>query len=92
MNASECKERLQHERKFRRSLEEFVLDEHLISVRNHHDSLGKQYSSDLVGHHRHRIGVKVHDILMSLRVIGISVAVDTEVELLSTKKQTLIQR
>ena len=63
---SECKERLKHKRDLGRSLKKFILDEHLIVVRNHHDSLGEDDSTNLVGYYRNRIRIKVNDVQLKL--------------------------
>ena len=92
VNASESKERLEHKGYLGRSLNEFVLDEHLIVVRNHHDSLGEYDSTNLISDNRHRIGIKVNDVLMSFRLIHITIAVNTEVELFATHHEALVER
>ncbi len=91
MHAPKSKERLQDKRHFRRSLKQLIPDEHLVIVRNHHDGLGEEDASYLIGDYRNRIGVKVHNVLVSSRLIRVTVAVNAEVELLAPEDKAFIQ-
>ena len=91
MNASERKERLELKRDLSGSRVKLILDKHLIIVRNHHNGLGENDSTDLVGYHRHRIGIEVDDVLMTSWFVSITIAVDAEVELLSAHHEAFIE-
>jgi hypothetical protein len=92
MYASESQERLQSESNLGRCLKKFILDKNLIVVRNHHDSLCEQDATDLVSNDWHWRRVKVNDVLMSTRLVGVTIAMNTKVKLLTSKNKTFIQR
>ena len=91
MHASECEERFQHEGSLFRGLDEMILDEYLIGVRSHKNSLAEQDFPYLVDNLRGWIGIEIDYVLMTSRFIDISVAVDAEIELLAAYDKTFVQ-
>jgi hypothetical protein len=92
VNATESEERLEHEGNLGRSLMKLISDKHLVIIRHHGDGLREDNTSDLIGNLRYRVGVEVNDVLMAPRFIGITVAMDSEVELLAAENKALVKR
>ena len=90
MNAPERKERLQAETQPGRGFRHLVADHNLVLVRYQENALRELYLTHPVGDHRYRVGLEVHDILMSSRFIDVPVAVDAEIERLAVYLKALI--
>ena len=91
MNVAESQERTELESQGLGTLENLIADEHLVAVLRQDDALAEEDLTDLVGNLRHGIRAEVHHILVAARFVGVSVAVDAEVELLAIHDQALIQ-
>ena len=91
VGVAEGQERLEDELHGSRRLEEFILYKDLVTVLGEKDALAEKHLSDLVGDLRHRIRAEVHYVLVSARLIDVSIAMNSEVELLTLDYEALIQ-
>ena len=92
VHASERQEGLQGQFHPGGRVDQFVLDQDLVAVLGQDQAFAEDDLADLVHHHRHRIGVEVDDVLVSARLVYVSVAMDAQVEPLAPEGQALVQR
>ena len=91
MDPAEGQEGLELEADGSRRLHQLVLDEELVGVLRQDQALAEDDLADLVGDHRDRVGIEVHDVLVPARLVYIAVAMDTQVKTLAAKGEALIE-
>jgi hypothetical protein len=91
MDVAESQERLELQFHFCGSVHQFIVDHELVRVRAEDYLLAENDFADLVGHGRDRICVEIHNVLVSARLIDVSVAVDSKVEALAPEGKAFVQ-
>ena len=91
MDPAEGQEGLELEADGSRRLHQLVLDEKLVGVLRQDQALAEDDLADLVGDHRDRVGVEVHDVLVPARLVDVPIAVDAQVEPLSAEREAFVQ-
>ena len=83
MNVSKCEEWFKLKFHFFGSIHQFISDNHLITVGSQKNALNKNHLSHLVGDFRHRIGLKVHNILVPPWFVDFIITMNTKIKLLT---------
>ena len=91
MDPAEGQEGLELEPDGGRRFHQLVLDEELVGVLRQDQALAEDDLADLVGDHRDRVGIEVHDVLVPARFIDVPVAVDAQVEPLPAEREAFVQ-
>ena len=88
---AEGKERLEFQLHLRGSVHQLVLDEDLVAVLHEDEALPEDDLTDLVGDHRNRVGVEVHDVLVAARLVDVAVTMDAQIEALAPEREAFVQ-
>ncbi len=92
MDVTESQERGQKQPYLSRSVNQVETYHDLIGIRHEQYAFREHNLPDLIGDFRDRVSLEIDDVLVAARLIDITVAVDTQIELFSIKDETFIQR
>ena len=84
VNIAECEQRPELHGGSLGSFEKLVIYEKLVSVRAEQKGLAEHDVADFVGNLRHRSFGEVNHILVAPRLVNVSVAMNSKIELLAT--------
>ena len=90
VDVAERQERTQLEHDRGRTLQQLVLDEHLVAVLRQHDALAEEDFTHLAGDLRHGVRAEIHHVFVAARLVHVAVTVDAKVELLTVHDQGFV--
>ena len=91
MDIPECQERLEHQRNGSGRLKDLEFNKHLVAVLHELYALPEKDAPDPVGDLGDRVSLEIHYVLVAAGLIYVSVAVDSEIELLAPKDKAFVK-